>query len=169
MIATIKKQISKEKLTESGKQFSMPMPTRRPQAAPESSAGMNMPADTLRPVVTTDIMKYSTKNTISGTTLYEPITRILDNSITTALKSSRSFFWYFLSFKLLYKGLTCSRKTLRLSYICKKKLCIILKFAWKRFQTDDLTTDLVSSFDSVFTVLLCSICDSYIRLCAIQN
>lgn len=69
----------------------MPMPTRRPQAAPESSAGMNMPADTLRPVVTTDIMKYSTKNTISGTTLYEPITRILDSSITTALKSSRSF------------------------------------------------------------------------------
>lgn len=52
------------------------------------------------------------------------------------------------SFKLLYKRLTCSRKTLWLSYICKKKLCIVLKFAWKRFQTDDLTTGLVSSFDS---------------------
>ena len=59
-------------LTESGKQFCMPIPISLPQAAPDSNPGTNTPAETLRPVVTTDMKKYSTKNTINGTTLYEP-------------------------------------------------------------------------------------------------
>lgn len=72
-------------LTESGKQFSRPMPTKRPQAAPDSSAGTNIPADTLSPVVVTDIMKYNTKNTSSGITWYDPVqTNILCVLFTTA-------------------------------------------------------------------------------------
>lgn len=52
----------------------MPIPISRPQAAPESKAGTNTPALTLRPVVMIDMQKYMRKKTTKGTTLYEPKT-----------------------------------------------------------------------------------------------